>query len=315
MTTMRTEGTETATGPLARPYLEVTLAALALVTIVAFESMAVSTAMPAVARELDAVRSYGFAFSVMLTAQLLGIVLAGVWTDRSGSAARTLRRPGPAGGRRGHLRVLDPPRRLPRRPGAHGARRRAARRHALRRRGTRVPRADAAQAVHVHLGGLGRAVARRSAAVRLAHREPLLAVGLLGRRRARPRHRRGPWPRPGPGRHHPAAGGGLGPGPPHARAHRVGGPGHRRGRRCAAVRHARAGLHMVPEDGGGRGRAHRGRRRRAGAAAEGHLGDGTRACRASSCPGRCSAPPSTRASPTCRSSSWVSAGPACRSPA
>ncbi len=71
-------------GPLSRPYLEVTLAVLALVTIVAFESMAVSTAMPNVARDLDAVRSYGFAFSVMLTAQLLGIVLAGVWTDRSG---------------------------------------------------------------------------------------------------------------------------------------------------------------------------------------------------------------------------------------
>jgi MFS family permease len=71
-------------GPLGRAYLEVTLAVLALVTIVAFEAMAVSTAMPAVARDLDAVRSYGFAFSVMLTAQLLGIVLAGVWSDRSG---------------------------------------------------------------------------------------------------------------------------------------------------------------------------------------------------------------------------------------
>lgn len=71
-------------GPLGRTYLEITLAVLALVTIVAFESMAVSTAMPAVARDLDAVRSYGFAFSVMLTAQLLGIVLAGVWSDRSG---------------------------------------------------------------------------------------------------------------------------------------------------------------------------------------------------------------------------------------
>ena len=52
--------------------------------------MAVSTAMPDVARELDAVRSYGFAFSVMLTAQLLGIVLAGVWSDRSGPLAGTV---------------------------------------------------------------------------------------------------------------------------------------------------------------------------------------------------------------------------------
>lgn len=77
-------------GPLSRQYLEVTLAVLALVTIVAFESMAVSTAMPTVARELHAVRSYGFAFSVMLTAQLLGIVLAGVWTDRSGPLPGTL---------------------------------------------------------------------------------------------------------------------------------------------------------------------------------------------------------------------------------
>lgn len=71
-------------GPLSRTYLEVTVAVLALVTIVAFESMAVSTAMPTVAADLDAVRSYGFAFSVMLTTQLLGIVLAGVWSDRSG---------------------------------------------------------------------------------------------------------------------------------------------------------------------------------------------------------------------------------------
>ncbi len=84
MAQVHEQTTRTAAGPLSRPYLEVTVAVLALVTIVAFESMAVSTAMPDVARELDAVRSYGFAFSVMLTAQLLGIVLAGVWTDRSG---------------------------------------------------------------------------------------------------------------------------------------------------------------------------------------------------------------------------------------
>lgn len=82
---MRTDTTTTTEGgPLSRPYVEVTVAVLALVTIVAFESMAVSTAMPDVARELHAVRSYGYAFSVMLTAQLLGIVVAGVWTDRSG---------------------------------------------------------------------------------------------------------------------------------------------------------------------------------------------------------------------------------------
>ena len=61
---------------MSRQYLEITLAILALVTVVAFESMAVSTAMPQVARDLHSVRGYGLAFSVMLTAQLLGIVLA-----------------------------------------------------------------------------------------------------------------------------------------------------------------------------------------------------------------------------------------------
>jgi MFS family permease len=65
-------------------YRLVTLALLALVTIIAFEAMAISTAMPSVARDLDAVRSYGLAFSSMLTAELLGIVLAGAWSDRRG---------------------------------------------------------------------------------------------------------------------------------------------------------------------------------------------------------------------------------------
>lgn len=62
----------------------VSVALLALVTVVAFEVMAVSTAMPDVARELGLVRAYGLAFSTMLTAQLLGTVLAGVWSDRAG---------------------------------------------------------------------------------------------------------------------------------------------------------------------------------------------------------------------------------------
>lgn len=71
-------------GPFDSAYRIVTVSILALVTIIAFEAMAISTVMPQVAVELDAVRSYGLAFSVMLTAQLLGIVLGGVWVDRSG---------------------------------------------------------------------------------------------------------------------------------------------------------------------------------------------------------------------------------------
>jgi MFS family permease len=71
-------------GVFAPAYRLITVAVVAMVTIIAFEFMAISTAMPAAAEELGAVRSYGLAFSVMLTGQLLGIVLAGVWSDRSG---------------------------------------------------------------------------------------------------------------------------------------------------------------------------------------------------------------------------------------
>ena len=77
-------------GPFHPAHRIVTWTILALVTVTAFETMAVSTAMPDVARELDAVRSYGFAFSVLMTTQLLGIVLAGVWSDRSGPFPGTL---------------------------------------------------------------------------------------------------------------------------------------------------------------------------------------------------------------------------------
>ncbi len=69
---------------MAPAYRLVTLCLVALVTIIAFEAMAISTAMPIIARDLDAVRSYGLAFSAMLTTQLLGIVVAGVWCDRRG---------------------------------------------------------------------------------------------------------------------------------------------------------------------------------------------------------------------------------------
>ena len=71
-------------GVFAPTYALLSLALVALITVIAFEGMAVSTAMPDAARDLDAVRSYGLAFSVMLTTQLLGIVIAGVWCDRVG---------------------------------------------------------------------------------------------------------------------------------------------------------------------------------------------------------------------------------------
>ncbi|MDN5795371.1 MAG: MFS transporter [Intrasporangium sp.] len=75
---------ERAAGPLSAQYRLVTIAVLALITIIAFEAMAISTAMPVVAADLDAVKSYGLAFSIMLTAELLGTVLSGLWSDRRG---------------------------------------------------------------------------------------------------------------------------------------------------------------------------------------------------------------------------------------
>ncbi len=71
-------------GPFDPAYRLISVALVALITIIAFEAMAISTAMPSAANDLGAVRSYGLAFSVLLTAQLLGIVLAGVWVDRAG---------------------------------------------------------------------------------------------------------------------------------------------------------------------------------------------------------------------------------------
>ncbi len=70
-----------AMSPELRP---LTIGILAIITCAAFEAMAVVTAMPSVARELSGESSYGLAFSMYLTASLLGTVVAGSWCDRKG---------------------------------------------------------------------------------------------------------------------------------------------------------------------------------------------------------------------------------------
>ncbi len=65
-------------------YGAVTVSIVGLVTIIAFEALAVSTAMPEVTRVLDAGSTYGLAFSLLFTGQLFGIVAAGAWAERSG---------------------------------------------------------------------------------------------------------------------------------------------------------------------------------------------------------------------------------------
>jgi MFS family permease len=54
------------------------------VTFVASESLAVITIMPVVARDLDGVRLYGWAFTSFMLASIVGIVAAGRATDRRG---------------------------------------------------------------------------------------------------------------------------------------------------------------------------------------------------------------------------------------
>lgn len=68
-------------------YRLVTIVLLAEVTMIAFETMAVSTAMPAVAQDLDAVRNYGLVFAFMLSAQLFASVVAGAWCEARGPLA------------------------------------------------------------------------------------------------------------------------------------------------------------------------------------------------------------------------------------
>lgn len=74
-------------GPFSPGVRGTTLPLIALITLVAFETMAVATAMPRAAADLGAVRSYGLAFSSFLTASMLGTVLAGSWCDVRGPRA------------------------------------------------------------------------------------------------------------------------------------------------------------------------------------------------------------------------------------
>ncbi|MGI5244997.1 MFS transporter [Dactylosporangium sp. CA-139066] len=66
-----------------------TVGMVTLVTLVAFEAVAVTAAMPAVARALDGVALYGFAFGGALATSVVGMVLGGSWSDRSGPARPT----------------------------------------------------------------------------------------------------------------------------------------------------------------------------------------------------------------------------------
>jgi MFS family permease len=63
---------------------------LMLVTFVAFESMAVATAMPTAVSELDGLAWYGWPFSAFLVASVVGMVVGGDVGDRGGPRAALL---------------------------------------------------------------------------------------------------------------------------------------------------------------------------------------------------------------------------------
>ncbi|MFC3551704.1 MFS transporter [Lysobacter cavernae] len=73
-------------GLLDRRYRAVTLGAVALVALYAFEALAVATAMPTVAQALGGLRLYALAFGGTLAAGVVGMVAAGRWADTRGPA-------------------------------------------------------------------------------------------------------------------------------------------------------------------------------------------------------------------------------------
>ncbi len=73
-----------ARSPLSRPFRWLSIGMFSLVFLAAFENMAVTTIMPLVARDLDGVALFALAFAVPLAAGVIGMVLAGNWTDRAG---------------------------------------------------------------------------------------------------------------------------------------------------------------------------------------------------------------------------------------
>ena len=65
-------------------YRALTIGLLAVVSLIAFEAMAVATAMPVAVRDLGGLRFYALAFSAFLTTSLVGMVVAGDVSDRRG---------------------------------------------------------------------------------------------------------------------------------------------------------------------------------------------------------------------------------------
>lgn len=80
-------GPEEPLGIYSARYLWVTIGTCALVFLAAFESLAVTTIMPLVSADLDGASLYALAFAGPLASGVVGMVVAGNWSDRNGPVA------------------------------------------------------------------------------------------------------------------------------------------------------------------------------------------------------------------------------------
>lgn len=72
------------TSVMRRPYRALTLGIVSVILLIAFEAMAVGTAMPVAVEDLDGTALYGLAFSAYYTTSLLAMVFSGQWCDARG---------------------------------------------------------------------------------------------------------------------------------------------------------------------------------------------------------------------------------------
>ena len=67
-------------------YRATTIGAVSLVALIAFEALAVATAMPTVAQALDGLPLYALAFGITLATSVVGMTVSGRWCDMHGPA-------------------------------------------------------------------------------------------------------------------------------------------------------------------------------------------------------------------------------------
>ena len=75
---------------LSPTYATTTIAVFALIAFNAFETLAVTTVMPTISRDLDGLALYAVAFAAPLASSVVGMVAAGMWSDRRGPAGALL---------------------------------------------------------------------------------------------------------------------------------------------------------------------------------------------------------------------------------